>query len=661
MRRALQLLALAAVILGLAAGLYGRIDGFGLRPLAVDEYYFAQSIGFILDQGLPSFPSGGYYVRGPLLQYLTAASAFLLGENEFAFRFPSLLFNLGSILLVYAYGRKVVGRPAALAVAVVLLVSSWHIEFARFARMYSAFQFSTLLFLIAVDDAYVRGNWTRRYLPHLLALIAISTHELGILMTPLLFLPLLTARGRSRFPSPGSMLRFALAGITTLMICVVFQRAHLRNWGVVERLPDGYSPADSGGPLHLPDFPFWSVSDSALVNLGALCGALLVAALAVGLWRFRRSTVTTTDLLAALLVVAAAAHSFVVLGILALVLVFRERILEPGRHPRRVLLLAGLAVLLSTGWLAYGLTHLQALGQTPGGPSAPELLRRAFFGWPDFYIPLWLPFWRDFPLLSVLLLAALIYHLMTKLGTPVADWFGQPTFYFVYFALCFAILRSQYTETRYVFFIYPLILLIIASAVVEVTQRLSAFRSRSRQPMAEGVGAALFACLFLLSSDFNPRHIARVASDEVTYRTGAFERFRSVWYPRLDYRSAAEFVNLHAMDDARTRIVVAGQPPVSYYLERDHAVYYSRDDPRFRNVSRDRGTVELWSDQRLLSTPEDLDRYTSTARVVWIVEQPGSHGAPLDAGPDPQPRVLSRKAAFRTVDGRLQVTRVVLE
>ncbi len=73
MRKPIRTIALLALLLGLTAGLYGRIDGFGLRPLAVDEYYFVQSIGFILDHGIPSFPSGGFYGRGPLLQYVTAA------------------------------------------------------------------------------------------------------------------------------------------------------------------------------------------------------------------------------------------------------------------------------------------------------------------------------------------------------------------------------------------------------------------------------------------------------------------------------------------------------------------------------------------------------------------------------------------------------------
>ena len=240
MRKPIRTIALLALLLGLTAGLYGRIDGFGLRPLAVDEYYFVQSVGFILDHGIPSYPSGGFYGRGPLLQYVTAAGTFVLGVNEFAFRFPSFLFSLGSILLAYAYGRRVMGRPAALALGLVLLVSSWQIEFARFARMYSAFQFVTLLFLIALDDAYVRGKMQRRYVPHLLVIIAILTHELGILLAPLLFLPLLTAQGRSRFPSRGGMIRFTLASTTVLLACVSLQRTHLRYWGVVNNLPLDY-------------------------------------------------------------------------------------------------------------------------------------------------------------------------------------------------------------------------------------------------------------------------------------------------------------------------------------------------------------------------------------------------------------------------------------
>src|ERR671918_668802 len=147
-----------------ALGLYARLDGFGARQL--DKYYTARSVEFILESGLPAYKGEGYYLRGPIVQYLMAASAWLFGATEFAYRLPALIFNLLSIPLAYIYVRRHAGVAVAAAVALALLVSSWHVEFARFARMYAPFQFMTLLFLLTVDVTYFGDKWRWRDLAH---------------------------------------------------------------------------------------------------------------------------------------------------------------------------------------------------------------------------------------------------------------------------------------------------------------------------------------------------------------------------------------------------------------------------------------------------------------------------------------------------------------
>ena len=124
--------------LAAALGIFGRFSGLGDFPLAVDEYYFAQSVRLIVEHGVPLFPTGGYYTSGLLVQYLTAPLVMMFGDTEFAYRLPSALFSLGTVALAYVYVRSVLGKRGALGLAAILLVSSWEIEFARFARMYSA-------------------------------------------------------------------------------------------------------------------------------------------------------------------------------------------------------------------------------------------------------------------------------------------------------------------------------------------------------------------------------------------------------------------------------------------------------------------------------------------------------------------------------------------
>ena len=186
-RSVLALLLVALLLGAMLVGLFARWHDLELRPLAVDEYYTVRSVEFVLERGLPEFPSGGLYTRALPLQYLLATSTKIFGENAFAYRLPGLAFSLISVVLAYWYARRFTSVPVAGAVAIALLVSSWHIEFAYFVRMYSLLQCLTLLFLIAVDDAYFGTGWRRRYAPHVVLVLAAWVHQIGLLLAPLLF------------------------------------------------------------------------------------------------------------------------------------------------------------------------------------------------------------------------------------------------------------------------------------------------------------------------------------------------------------------------------------------------------------------------------------------------------------------------------------------
>ncbi len=76
----------SVLLVCVAAGLFARFYELGARQIAVDEYYFLEAVGRVLDRGLPEFPSGGYYARGLPAQYITAVSIFVIGDTGFAQR-----------------------------------------------------------------------------------------------------------------------------------------------------------------------------------------------------------------------------------------------------------------------------------------------------------------------------------------------------------------------------------------------------------------------------------------------------------------------------------------------------------------------------------------------------------------------------------------------
>ena len=69
---------------------------------------------------------------------------------------------------------------------------------------------------------------------------------------------------------------------------------------------------------------------------------------------------------------------------------------------------------------------------------------------------------------------------------------------------------------------------------------------------------------------------------------------------------ARTFVNGNATQVDRTRIIVEYHYPASYYLQREHAIWLPRHTEVFDLHSRVRGTVDLWSDRRLLSTEQEI-------------------------------------------------------
>jgi len=319
------LVGIAIIVLagGVFLGVFARIDALGDRPLNEDEYYFVKSVESILENGIPNFPSGGYYRRGLPIQYLTAASILTFGENEFAYRFPVLVFSFASIFLFFVYSRRHLDWFMALSLVVVLLLSSWHVEFSRFARMYMAFQCTTLIFLIVVDQVYFQDKWHLRYLPHVIAFVGVLTHALGILLTPLLFIPLIGGPFRRWFPTSGHRAGFIFWSLLTTLICLIFVKFDFWNFGVVNRFPEGYTPS-LVSTFRYPVFPFWSFSSDPLINLLVVFGTVSVVVIGLMALKLRGWPITVIDGVLALLIVFAFFHQILLCFILLFFLIVRH-------------------------------------------------------------------------------------------------------------------------------------------------------------------------------------------------------------------------------------------------------------------------------------------------------------------------------------------------
>ncbi len=659
----LALLLVGAVV----AGLFARWYDLGSRPLAVDEYYTVRSVEFILERGVPEFATGGYYVRGLPLQYIMAAVAGIFGENEWSYRLPSVIFSLISVVLAYFYARRFTSVPVAAAVAGALLVSSWEIEFARFARMYALFQCVTLLFLIAVDATFF-GAGRRRYLPHLLAIGAALSHRIGALLSPLLFLPLLPGATAVRMNTWRQRFVFAVITAGTLFLSFLIVTTDFRNWGVTDALPAGF--ASSGGRSSTwPVFPFWHLPGDPLTTLflvSALAGAVFGT-----LWLLRRRGAPITDVepWLALMLVFSLFHMLLWSGLALAIAVFRYELYRPARHPRRIYALLLVAVLVALAWLGYAAWRPDSL-MTDAVRERWDLSEGAilkafwsvFFGWPDIYLTTLRPFIVELPLLAVLTIAALLVTLIRHGRDPLPRLLRQPWLVIVMTMLLFGLFEPPYSRMRYWFHLYPVILLVIALAIVDLLTWLASRRATAMRSSGALAGL-IFLGVFATTSDFNPRHIVQVADAAVAFRTGPFEKFWVTWYWRFDYRSPAEFLNANVMPEDDARIVVQYHFPVSYYLEREHAIYIPRTMGIFVRHSQRQGTLNRWADRPLLSTPQELADHTRTAREVWLIRGVEDEER-FPEMPDMEEvwgdRLIEHTRAFLSQDERIEVVRIRL-
>ncbi len=649
----------SVLLVCVAAGLFARFYELGARQLAVDEYYFLEAVGRILDRGLPEFPSGGYYARGLPAQYITAVSIFLFGDTGFAQRLPAALFGLASVALLFVYARPQLGRRLAAVLAVVLLISSWEIEFSRFARMYAPFQCAALAYLIAYDRALLGERWDRRYLAHIAAVALVLSHSLGLLLLPLLFVPLLVATGPPRFPTRAHAIRYALVSAATVMVCRAYTSAGFRNWGVVDRYPSGFLPERSS-LLRLPDFPFWSAAGDSVGSLAVLIAVLaLSAVIPAAISASRGSRDWAAVGLTGLLLSSAMLHSLMICAVCGALLLFRHEVHRSDQFHRRYQAALAAAALIATSWLAYALTTRDWVSRSGDGMgSLMGALRRTFFGWPDFYTAILVPWAAALPGMGVFLTLAVAYQLWSNRKQPLAILARNPAFPILLLAIALGVLTSGfYAGMRFSYFIYPVALYTVALSILQITK--SALpRCMER---AEVIAGCLCLALFALSSDFNPRHLIGVTQPEASFRIGIFEGRGSTWYPRYDYAAPAEFLEAQALAGQQTPIIVAGLPPVSHYLNVDHAVFYPRGRPIFAGISRERGTRDLWSQRRLLSTEEELRNYAASARTIWLVRLAGATKQSFNVSDVWKDRVMDVNLEFTGVDGRVEVVSIVLQ
>jgi 4-amino-4-deoxy-L-arabinose transferase-like glycosyltransferase len=186
-------------LVGLALVMMGA--GLGLRdPWPADEPRFALVARDMLQSGdwlIPRVGGDLYADKPPVFFWLMAASMALTGSMRIGFLLPSLLAGVGSVVLVYDLLRRVRGREAAFAGALVLLLTFQFVWQFRQAQIDGVLCFFTTLSLYGLLRHLFAGpslGWF--FLGWTAAGIGVITKGVGFLpLLALLPFVLLASRG----------------------------------------------------------------------------------------------------------------------------------------------------------------------------------------------------------------------------------------------------------------------------------------------------------------------------------------------------------------------------------------------------------------------------------------------------------------------------------
>jgi len=611
------LLVAALTLAALLFGIYARFKGLGKWPLGVDEYYTARSVQNILRAGLPEYLCGGFYTRGLLVQYLAALLQLGGLSPELSIRLIAAASSLIALPAAFILGRRMGGRVIGLLAVTVLALSVWEVEMARFARMYAPFQ-AVFLWYAVFFVKYTVDRESRALWPMVgLSLVGILVWEGGVLLAATNLLPpfLISPSGQLTRRN----LRY-LTGVAVLLLAMyLFATSHLRIFSDESPFPPGFVDPEvkqvvSG--LATGTAPWTTLSAHAAWWVFA---AVPLVALGLGLrWalKFRARWVTAIGLGAALL--AAALHQFGLVAALILLLLLMRMLIWRELFSRAALPFGAAIALSAAFWIAYGLA-------TTDWRAAPEqsmfdlmvLLGYEFVRFPDFAVDVALPWARAVPVLGLVLFVLIAAACIRLIIREESELTAERVVLILLVCLLLAASASNppRLETRYVFFLYPLTVIIalvtLARAVEAVSRlfRIGAGRSALLASLAALVG-------FGFTEDFDLHHLRYVDSRAIHFRIGMKPSLANHYYKRADVRAVAQWLMQNTTDED---IVISSLQGLDFYYPRIDYFYMDSSDRRFTGWTCRGGTVERWGNTPLLYSIVALQGQIDIGKRVFYV------------------------------------------
>ncbi len=602
-----RVLSLLVGVAALLVGLYGRFKGIGTWPLGVDEYYISRSIDNVMRSGFPQFACGGYYTRGLLYQYLVAGMRWCGMQPELAGRLLAGICSLAVLPAAFRLAKRVAGFQAALVTIIILCISVWEIEMARFARMYAPFQAVFTWYLVFFLRYTIDRNKAALVWLIALSVLGVLTWEGGVLLGVASLLAVVLAHDHGRLRA-ADWRRFA--GLVLLLGLIFLATRDLRGFAGAPASDAGNSsshlPLAAAGLAPLWQHPRWALT--YLLPLGLVVGSL------PWIWSYRRQWMIAAGL--CIVLASAAMHLFSLsAGVLALMLLaklidWHDLTAEPARRFPLALVALLIFWLVFDIWAGSSVNYSAVNGMAAKGP--PPFIHD-LFGFPDIYDEIIRPWGHTVPILSLGLAAALAYWgwktITTRSAAP--DSIAALLCLITLMALAVGATATERIETRYTFFLYPLFIVLSVAALLKLVQSVKAFR---RAPIVFAAAVPLLA--FSATEDFQPRHIAHVDSADINFRVGMSAVRAAHYYPRDDIRSVGQWLAAHVRP---REVVITGIPSLEQYYGGFDYFYLDKEDQRYEAYVCQDGKTERWTDHPVLFGERALNTIVASGRRVYAI------------------------------------------
>ena len=649
-----------------------RIKGISNTPLAVDEYYFVKAVENVLKHGLPEYDTGGYYTRGVLFQYILAfVSLIWHSKVEFSYRLVTILFNLLAFPAIFKLSRKIAGETVAYIVTILFCFSLWEIEFARFIRMYSLFQTMFLwyiyfLYLIIVENKSQYLKWA-----YLLSFLGIFIYEGGVFLIVLNFLPFLL---RS-VPIKKSHL---LISLFLLILDVVYVSIDFRHIGVQNFLPPDVNViSESIGPVLLPILLIQSIPSNGIWFIPFLLPLGFSGYIIYRL--FKNETIDRTTKLSLTLLIALSLLNLygLLIGLFILFVLFRWIPSKDFNWNKLIGFLSSTAfnfmfwliyVFSSSGWMTFFkntqisplrysvLSQLQLhdLNQISTHFSVKKVIF-LLFNYPHFYDIIVEQFLEAVPIyfaLSVLFMIGYFLFFFIEKYKNESERFGGNSFVIsivLLMVLGVTSLNVPYNTTRYSFFFYPLVVLMVVHSMYRLSHRVF-----NQKKFAFSFLSIMLIGFIVVTEDYNFNHLIHTGSKETYLRMNYKDNLAAHYYSRDDASSPAKIVNTHLENGD---IVITTVIQSEHYLKKLDYFYVDYSSKRLLLLSIENGTRELWTNANLLYHQKDLfEVIKNSSGDVWmIIETPEDQDDSIEAQ---IAKIYQNDLFYKSYDKRIDVYRI---